>query len=587
MRRFSILHLLLAFVIAPGSGFQGTMAKARTTDGDPMVSSSEKTLTLRYWQAPSLLIPYLSDGSKDVEAASLSLEPLASYAPDGGLVPRLATVIPSRDNRGIGADGRTITWNIKEGVRWSDGSPMTAEDVVFSWKYCIAYSSGCKQKSAFNNVAMIKAVDTHRVEIQFTQPQPYPYTVFVGAVMPIISEQQFGDCLGVVARDCAEERLPLGTGPYRVTEFKANQDVVYAKNPFFHGQEPYFDHVILNGGGTALDGAKAVLEDGTADYSWNVQAKPEALRELEVKGLGRLATAFGSVVERIYMNQTNPSDALGDQRSEYNNGENPHPFFTFPPIVQAMSMAIDREMIAEQLYGFAGYPECNIIAAPLEYASTENNACLVQDIAGANALLDFHGVIDNDGDGIREYDNTPLRITFQTSANTVREATYNMLQGWWQQIGISTDLIQHDASIFFGGDPVLQKDQTFIRFFADAQMLTSISKVYPEYLLSGGLCSSIPESGNRWTGRNVSRACDEDYDAMFAQLAQTPMGPNRQQLVKKLNDLVIQQGYEIPLINRGFTSAISNSLQGFEANPWDSQLWNIAQWYRLESSGQS
>ena len=587
MRRFSVLHLLLALAIAPGNIFWSTKAEAQTTAGDQSIdASSEKTLTLRYWQAPSILIPYLSNGSKDLEAASLSLEPLASYGPDGELVPRLATVIPNHDNQGISADGRTITWTIKEGVRWSDGSPMTAEDVVFSWKYCIAHGSGCKRRNDFNNVAIIKAVDPRRVEIQFTQPQPYPYTVFVGAVMPIISERQFGECLGVVARDCAEERLPLGTGPYYVTEFKANRDVVYAKNSFFHGQEPYFDRVILNGGGTALDGAKAVLEDGTADYSWNVQAEPQVLKELEAKGLGQLTTAFGSVVERIYINQTNPSDALGEQRSEYSNGENPHPFFTFPPIAQAMSMAIDREMIAEKLYGFAGYPECNIIAAPPEYASTTNNACLVQDIAGANTLLDSHGIIDNDGDGIREYGDTPLRITFQTSANTVRESTHNMLQDWWRQIGISTDLIQHDASVFFGGDPVLQKEKTFIRFFADAQMLTSISKVYPEYLLSGGLCSSIPESKNRWTGRNISRACNQDYDALFAELGKTPMGPKRQQLVKQLNDLVIQQGYEIPLINRGFTSAVANSLQGFEANPWDSQLWNIAQWSRLESSGQ-
>jgi len=586
MKRLAVLSLLLALAIAPGSGAGGTRAQA--TAEDPSTgSSSGQTLTLHYWQAPSLLIPYLSSGTKDAEAASLSLEPLASYGPDGRLVPRLAAGIPSRATGGVSADGRTITWILKKGVRWSDGSPMTAEDVVFSWKYCTAYSSGCQQaQDAFDQVAAIEAVDPHQVKIQFTQPQPYPYTVFTGAAMPIMSKRQFGDCLGVVARACAEERLPLGTGPYRITEFTANQDVAYARNPFFHGQQPYFDRVLLKGGGTALEGARAVLEEGIADYGWNIQAEPHVLQELEAKGQGQLAVAFGGWVERIYMNQTNPNQELGEQRSEYNNGQNPHPFLTFSPIVQAMSMAIDRKTIAEQLYGFAGRPECNIIAAPPVYVSTANDTCLLQDIAGANALLDAHGVVDDNGDGIRDYQGVPLHITFQTSANAVRKATHDLLRDWWQQIGISTELIQQDASIFFGGDPILQKGQTYIRFFADAQMFTDNNEVDPEQSLANGLCNAIPESENRWTGGNISRVCNKNYDALFDQLQETPIGPGRQQLVKQINDLIVQQGYEIPLINRGVTSVVAKTLQGFEPNPWDSQLWNIAQWSRMESSVQ-
>ena len=587
MKSFAALSLLLALATATGSSVsRGAMAQTRMTNGGESTDSSSggNTLTLHYWQAPSLLVPYLSDGDKDAEAASLTLEPLANYGPDGQLVPRLVTVIPTRANGGISADGRTITWNLKKGVRWSDGTPMTAEDVVFTWKYCTAHDSGCQRRDDFNNVATIKAVDPHQVRIEFIQPQAYPYSVFTGAAMPILSQRQFGDCLGVVARACAEERLPLGTGPYSVTEFTANQDVTYVKNPFFHDPQPYFDDVLLKGGGTALDGARAVLEDGTADYGWNVQAGHQALREMEVQGPGRLAVAFGSLVERIYINQTNPNQGLDEQRSEYNDGQNPHPFLTFPPIVQAMSMAIDRKMIADELYGFAGRPECNVIAAPPDYVSTTNDTCLIQDIAGANALLNAHGVVDHDGDGIRDYQDIPLHITFQTSANAVRETTYNLLQGWWQQIGISTDLIQHDASIFFGGDPVLQKGQTYVRFFADAQMFAKLTGIDPEQSLSDRLCSTIPESGNRWTGGNTSRACNENYDALFEQLRTKPIGSQRQQLVKQLNDLVIQQGYEIPLINRGITSVVAKSLQGFEANPWDSQLWNIAQWFRVEPS---
>ena len=86
---------------------------------------------------------------------------------------------------------------------------------------------------------------------------------------------------------------------------------------------------------------------------------------------------------------------------------NPHPFLTFTPIPQAMSMAIDRARIAEDLYGFAAKPACNLITAPPRYASTANDGCLVQDIEGAKKLLDDSGVLDTDGDGVREYNGVP------------------------------------------------------------------------------------------------------------------------------------------------------------------------------------
>ena len=587
MKRCSPLPLLLAMALCSGSGAGGTRVQAQVAEGaEPGRPSSERVLTLRYWQAPTLLVPYLSNGDKEAEAASLGLEPLASYRPDGSLAPRLAAAIPTRANGGISADGSAVTWTLKEGVRWSDGSAMTAEDVVFTWKYCLAHGSGCQRRHVFDDVVSVEALDAGRVQIRFAQPKPYPYAVFTGARMPIVSRRQFGDCLGVVARSCAEERLPLTTGPYRIVDFTANESVSYARNSFFHGERPYFEQVHLEGGGTALDGATAVLQEGTADYGWNLQAEPQVLQELEAQGMGRLAVAFGGYVERIYVNQTNASPALGERRSSYDNGENPHPFLTFAPIAQAMSMAVDRQAIAEQLYGMQGRPECNVVAAPPHYVSTTNDACLIQDIDGANALLDAHGVVDNDQDGIRDYRGTPLRITLQTTSNTVRETTQNMIHGWWQQIGIATELVQRNADVFFGGDPVLQEGETYHRFFADAQMFTRAAEVDPENLLSDVTCEAMPERENQWTGGNISRACNSEYDALFAQLRQTPPGPERQQLVKQLNDLVVRNGYEIPLINRGITSAVAHTLQGFEANPWDSQLWNVAQWSRLESSGQ-
>ena len=126
-----------------------------------------------------------------------------------------------------------------------------------------------------------------------------------------------------------------------------------------------------------------------------------------------------------------------------------------------------------------------------EVCFNANDGCLSQDIAGANKLLDESGVVDSDGDGIREHNGVPLRITYQTSANVVREGTQALIRDWWRQIGIETELAQHDAGIFFGGDPVADKEASLRRFFADVQMYTDGSDIDPQRYLSGPLCRHI------------------------------------------------------------------------------------------------
>ena len=541
----------------------------------------EEVLTILYWQAPTLPSPYLSSGTKDSDAAAITLEPLAKYDPDGNLAPALADRVPTLDNGGVSQDLTSITWRLKDGLKWSDGSDVTAEDVVFTWRYCVDVDTGCTAESSFDGIASVEAMDDVTVKITFDTPTPYPYNAFGGAEAPIISRAQFADCIGAAATTCeAQNTAPLGTGPYRIVDFKANDEAVYERNPFYRGERPYFDRVLLKGGGDAISAARAVMERGEADYAWNLQVEPETLASMEGAGLAKVVVAFTSLVERIVVNQTDPDPALGDDRSEYLDGQNPHPFLTFKPIRQAMSMAIDRGLIAERLYGFAAEPECNLVAGPPSYASTANDECLSQDIEGANRLLDDNGVLDGDGDGIREYNGAPLRIVYQTSTNAIRQDTQALIRDWWSQIGIETELVQHDASVFFGGDPVVDKDASFRRFFADVQMYASGPGIDAQEYLSGPLCEHIQTRQNNWAGDNNARSCSPEYDGAFARLAQTRIGPEREALVKRLNDIHVRSYHEIPLVARGLVSAHLNTLRGVRINGWDSELWNIAEWRR-------
>ena len=297
-------------------------------------------------------------------------------------------------------------------------------------------------------------------------------------------------------------------------------------------------------------------------------------------GKGKVVSAFASLVERIVLNQTNPDPALGADRSEYLDGANPHPFLTFTPIARAMSMAIDRSLLSETLYGFAGEPTCNLIVGPPRYVSNANDECLDQDIEGASKLLDENSILDTDGDGVREYNDVPIRVTFQTPTNDIRQETQALVKDWWRRIGIETELIHHAAAVFFGGDPVSDKDQVYSRFFADVQMYATGPDIDPQQYLFGLTCGQVPDRGNNWGGSNIPRACDPEFDALVEEISHTPIGPDRAALVKRMNDILIQGYYEIPLVNRGVVSAHLDTLKGVRINGWDSELWNIAEWRR-------
>ena len=468
---------------------------------------------------------------------------------------------------------------LKENLRFADGSAMTADDVVFTWSYCIHPETECVNRVRFANVSEVTALDDRTVRIDFAAPEPFPYTPFVASSLSILSRTQFADCVGAAAATCEEQNnAPLGTGPYRIVKLTPYEGVVYEPNPHYRGEQPYFDRIVLTGGGSAQKAARAVLVDGTADYAWNLQVPPDVLREFSAASDGVIETAFASFVERLYLNQTNPDPALGDDRSEYLNGANPHPFLSFKPIREAMSMAIDRKLLAEQLYGSAGQPTCNLVTAPERFVSTANDDCLTQDIAGANLLLDSSGVLDSDGDGVREYNGVPLRVTYQTSTNEVRQATQRMIKNWWSQIGVEAVIQDYPAGVLFGGER--SSETSFARFFGDVLMFTDITGIDPQQALSEGLCESIPTRENGWSERNYARFCDESFDAAFAQLEETTEQSQRIELIKQLNDIIVSNSYLIPLVRRGAISARLESLKGVRENSWDSSLWNIGEWRR-------
>ena len=562
----ALLGAAAAFALAPAAHAE------RGSDGE---------LKILYYQAVSTMNAYLSSGTKDVEVGSLVLEPLASFDQDGNLVPRLVKEIPTLENGGVAADQTSITWKLLDGLVWSDGTPVTSEDVKFTWEYCTHPEGGCAQGAKYEGIKSVETPDAQTVVVTFEAPKPYPYQPFTGATAPILQKAQFAACLGAAAASCTDPNTkPIGTGPFVVTDFKVNDVVILAANDKFRdAAKPAFATVTVKGGGDALAAASAVMETGEFDYAWNTQINPEQQTQMEAGGKGKFVNAFGTLVERIEMNMTDPSPALPE--GERATTKHPHPILSDIKVRQALSMAIDRQALVDIGYGGAGRPTCNLVPAPAVYAS-DNTGCLAQDMEGAKALMAEAGWTDSDGDGILDKDGKKLSMLYQTSVNPVRQDFQALIKGWWNELGVEVELKSIDPGVYFGGDA--GSPDTFQKFYADVEMYANnFDGTDPEPYLSQYLCNKIPGPDNQWQGENVNRFCDPAYDAALKELSATGEPTKRAELVKKLNDMLTKDSMVVvPLVDRGRFSAQSNALGGVVMNAWDSELWNAADWYRVK-----
>ena len=138
-RRAFVQRMIAVGLTAPMAGMMlsqsGVAMAATAIPYKPTKAGGGGVLKLLYWQAITLLNPHFAIGTKDQEGSRIFYEPLAGWDPDGNLVPALAAEIPSKENDGLAEDGRSVIWKLKRGVKWHDGKPFTADDVVFTWEY--------------------------------------------------------------------------------------------------------------------------------------------------------------------------------------------------------------------------------------------------------------------------------------------------------------------------------------------------------------------------------------------------------------------------------------------------------------------
>ena len=391
----------------------------------------------------------------------LFLRPLLRRHPvSGALIPELAK------SWEISEDGLTVTFFLRQGIKWSDGVEFTADDVLFT----------------YNDVLFNDDVDTDNADGLELPDGSYPvfskgdddYTVVVtmstifrpvlvqlsGNIYPKHAQEQYLNKLNpdtpvgtyneAWGLDTPVEEI-IGMGPFLVDSWAPDLNVTMVRNPYYYAydangtQLPYADkYVIITV--ASQDVSLLKLRNGELDAlglrppDVPLLKREEAVKDMTVKvGGGVFGTLWVSFCEDYGLDE---GDATKD---------NLRNLFRDVRFRQACSHAVDKVSIINNLYNGLASPQWSHVSTPSPFYAgrdvyggpvTENNAVSYEyDLAKANELLDSIGILDGDGDGIREFaDGSPVAFELNTNAgNTLREGFCLILQEDWGKLGLGVN----------------------------------------------------------------------------------------------------------------------------------------------------
>ena len=312
---------------------------------------------------------------------------LFEYNTDGEVVGVLA------EDWAMSEDGKTYTFQIKQGVKFSDGSDLTAEDVA---KSILAvpvilgqYNGSYGRLSTIFEDAVV--VDEYTVELHLTQP--YYNTLrelCLANPFGIVSSEQFNEDL--TAKDTFRTAT-YGTGPYMYAGDNDGQTWNFGRNPNYWGEAPDVDSFSIK-------------------YIPDNDAKILAMQNGEVDFLSGIKNISAESFEQ--MEQTEGFQAQADEKSlqTYYVGYNlSDPIFGDQTVREAISSAVDKDAIVESIYGGLYDKADTFFSRSLPYCDVEQTVYNF-DLDHANQILDEAGYTDTDGDGIREKDGVKLSASF-------------------------------------------------------------------------------------------------------------------------------------------------------------------------------
>ncbi len=489
--------------------------------------------------APRYLNPLLASFNLvDQELNRLLYRSLARFDEQGRVVPDLA------EGWDISPDARVYTVRLKSGQFWQDGTPITLEDVLFTYRTLQSPDfPGDPTVTGLWQQVTIEPVDAWTV--RFTLPEPFaPFLdELTHGLLPAHAWRE------VPPRLMPESQLnfqPVGNGPFYVDTL--NTDSVLLKpNPYFSGPRPY------------LEGVEVRFYPDDA-------AVVEAYRRGEVDAIGRMLPRFLPEVQALPDVQMFFSPVPG-YTVVLLNWQNPNvPFFQDLAVRQALLYAIDREaLVQEVLHGMAVVAHTPFL--PNTWAYTGEVTRYPYAPEKARALLEEAGWVDQDGDGIREKDGQPLQFTLLSDDDPTRAAVAQRLADAWQAIGVQAI----PQVVTFAG---LVNDFLVPRRYEAALVAWRLYGDPDPYPLWH---STQVEEGQNYSGwQNVTA------DELLEAARRTPDPNRRIRLYREFQQIFAEEVPALLLYHPVEGFAVRTNVQNVHVGPWQQpgdRYRTIAQWY--------
>jgi peptide/nickel transport system substrate-binding protein len=435
MIAFSLMSVFVLLLSACGGG--GTTSTTPST-GTPVKGG---TWIEDLYEEPDSLIPNASSETFAYMVMYGLYAPLIYGTPQGQLMPGIATAVPTTQNGGVSADLKTVTFHLRSGVVWSDGQPLDARDVDYSWKLWKN-----PKFAAYNTVFVddITSADVSSDYLTITFHLKSPFVSFVSqwadaSSAPLPAHHYSSMDPAAILKSPDNLNPSVTSGPFMMSEVKPGDHYTIVRNPKYYQAAqglPYLDKVVFR----IVPDQNTILKDlqtGSVDSAWFLDvSKALAYESLSnytvVTDGGGTAGTNSYSWEAIWINWNNK--ILGGN----------------PEVRQAMSMAVDQQsLIQVARRGIAG-PRCQDHPSVQVPGYTASLACPKFDLNAANALLDQHGWVKG-ADGVRSKNGQRLEFQYSTTAGNLWRSDDQLInQANFLKIGIKLDIMNYPASTFFG-----------------------------------------------------------------------------------------------------------------------------------------
>lgn len=516
------------------------------------------------WQQPETLNPLYSTGTQtNALVYRLAVEGLVGVGPDGAPFSVLAERVPSLATGDVRIDGGAmeVRYRLLPGVRWSDGEPVTSADVAFTWR-TIMTDAKVATREGYELIERVDTPDDRTAVVRYRVLYP-AYATRFDAILP----RHLLDGADQTTKD-RYGRLPLGTGPFRITEHVSGDHVTAERNTRYRvSGRPYLDRVIVRFV-SSVEAAKAQIRAAEVDAMASLAESDAA--ELERDTAIRIVGAQSPSVEALAFNLARSGDPADPVQ--------PHPVLGELAVRRALLLATPKQLIAKQLLFDRVRPGTSEV--PVGWAAPADLDQEGYDPLRARGLLDDAGWTVGP-DGIRRKDavRAALRIV-STTGNRLREQIEQVLVDEWRAIGVDLQIRNVPNATLTGSWSAggLRKRGDFDVLLAQAGL--GIGSTDPQaYLAQRHRCAAIPKQANGGAGANYERFCDARVDRLLDEAGATLDLARRKAAYADVLRMLNEQVVAIWLYDRGRYDAFRSRVAGYTSNGWDVVTWNSQDWY--------